>query len=105
MIGSFNFWKHEITEAIDLDLLSQVLKSGNLDIGYCGKIRRFALVTLQRLSSPAKEDEMKALHQKLLKELAETCQTQDELKHPHIAAMIKGLRSVLEQIQRLVKYE
>ncbi|KAJ6700646.1 hypothetical protein OIU74_012070 [Salix koriyanagi] len=94
-------WKHEITEAIDLDLLSQVLKSGNLDIGYCGKILEFALVTLQRLSSPAKEDEMKALHQKLLKELAETCQTQDELKHPHIAAMIKGLRSVLEQIQAL----
>ena len=57
------------------------------------------MVTLQRLSSPAKEDEMKTLHQKLLKELAETCQTQDELKHPHIAAMIKGLRSVLEQIQ------
>ena len=42
---------------------------------------------------------MKTLHQKLLKELAETCQTQDELKHPHVAAMIKGLRSVLEQIQ------
>ncbi|KAJ6711342.1 hypothetical protein OIU79_007740 [Salix purpurea] len=94
-------WKHEIVEAIDLDLLSQVLKSGNLDIGCCGKILEFALVTLQKLSSPAKEDEMKALHQKLLKELAETCQTQDELKHPHIAAMIKGLRSVLEQIQAL----
>jgi hypothetical protein len=42
---------------------------------------------------------MKALHQKLLKELTETCQTQDESKHPHIAAMIKGLRFVLEQIQ------
>ncbi|KAJ6715427.1 hypothetical protein OIU85_026879 [Salix viminalis] len=94
-------WKDEIVEAIDLDLLSQVLKSGNLDIGYCGKILEFALVTLQKLSSPAQEDEMKALHQKLLKELAETCQTQDELKHPHIAAMIKGLRSVLEQIQAL----
>ncbi|KAB5574415.1 hypothetical protein DKX38_001609 [Salix brachista] len=79
----------------------QVLKSGNLDIDYCGKILEFALVTLQKLSSPAQEDEMKALHQKLLKELAETCQTQDELKHPHIAAMIKGLRSVLEQIQAL----
>lgn len=42
---------------------------------------------------------MKALHQKLLKELTETCQTQDESKRPHIAAMIKGLRFVLEQIQ------
>ncbi|XP_073265037.1 uncharacterized protein [Populus alba] len=94
-------WKQEIVEAIDLDLLSQVLKSGNLDIGYCGKILEFALVTLQKLSSPAQEDVMKALHQKLLKELAETCQTQDESKHPHIAAMIKGLRFVLEQIQAL----
>ncbi|KAH8510274.1 hypothetical protein H0E87_007994 [Populus deltoides] len=94
-------WKQEIVEAIDLDLLSQVLKSGNLDIGYCGKILEFAIVTLQKLSSPAQEDVMKALHQKLLKELTETCQTQDESKRPHIAAMIKGLRFVLEQIQAL----
>ncbi|KAF9690241.1 hypothetical protein SADUNF_Sadunf01G0175100 [Salix dunnii] len=63
-------WKDEIVEAIDLNLLSQFLKSGNLDIGRCGKILEFALI-------------------------------QDELKHPHIAAMINGLRFVLEQIQAL----
>lgn len=42
---------------------------------------------------------MKALHQKMLKELARTCQTEDESKYSHIATMIKGLRFVLQQIQ------
>lgn len=70
-----------------------------MDVGYCGKILEFALVTLQKLSSLAHEDEMKALHQKMLKELAETCQTQDESKYSHIATLIKGLRFVLQQIQ------
>ncbi|KAK9286117.1 hypothetical protein L1049_014498 [Liquidambar formosana] len=42
-------WKQEIVEAIDLDILSQVvLKSGNLDMEYLGKILEFALVTLQK---------------------------------------------------------
>ena len=70
---------------------------GNLDVGYFGKILEFALVTLQKLSSLAHEDEMKALHQKMLKELAETCQ--DESKYSCIATLIKGLRFVLQQIQ------
>uniref|UniRef100_A0A6M2EXE5 T-complex protein 11 n=1 Tax=Populus davidiana TaxID=266767 RepID=A0A6M2EXE5_9ROSI len=94
-------WKQEIVESIDPDLLAQVLRSGNLDVSYCGKILEFALVTLQKLSSPAHEDEMKALHQKMLKELAQTCQTEDESKYSHIATMIKGLRFVLQQIQAL----
>ncbi|KAJ6704524.1 hypothetical protein OIU85_030345 [Salix viminalis] len=94
-------WKQEIVESIDPDLLAQVLRLGNLDVGYFGKILEFALVTLQKLSSLAHEDEMKALHQKMLKELAETCQ--DESKYSHIATMIKGLRFVLQQIQALKK--
>ncbi|KAJ6348438.1 hypothetical protein OIU76_004827 [Salix suchowensis] len=94
-------WKQEIVESIDPDLLAQVLRLGNLDVGYFGKILEFALVTLQKLSSLAHEDEMKALHQKMLKELADTCQ--DESKYSHIATMIKGLRFVLQQIQALKK--
>ncbi|KDP38837.1 hypothetical protein JCGZ_04994 [Jatropha curcas] len=94
-------WKEEIAEAVDLDVLTQVLKSGTLDINYLGKVLEFALGTLQKLSAPAHEDEMKVTHQKLLKELAETCETQDESKCSHGVAMIKGLRFVLEQIQAL----
>ncbi|KAF9685015.1 hypothetical protein SADUNF_Sadunf03G0010300 [Salix dunnii] len=94
-------WKQEIVEIIDSDLLAQVLKVGNLDVGYFRKILEFALVTLQKLSSLAHEDEMKALHQKMLKELAETCQ--EESKYSRIATMIKGLRFVLQQIQALKK--
>jgi hypothetical protein len=76
-----------------------VLKSGNLDIDYLGKILEFALVTLQKLSAPASDDEMKANHHKLLNELSEICQARNDSKYPCVIAMIKGLRFVLEQIQ------
>lgn len=94
-------WKEEITEAIDLDILSQVLKSGNLDIDYLAKILMFALATVQKLSSPANDDKLKISHQQLLKELAEICEERNDSKNPHAIAMIKGLRFVLEQIQAL----
>ncbi|XP_057976515.1 uncharacterized protein LOC131163786 [Malania oleifera] len=94
-------WKQEIIEAIDIDILSQVLKSGNLDIDYLGKILEFALLTLQKLSAPANDDEVKKTHQKLLKELAEICLSTDKSNYSHVIAMVKGLRFVLEQIQAL----
>ncbi|CAN1305336.1 T-complex protein 11-like protein 1 [Linum perenne] len=94
-------WRQTITEAIDLDVLVQVLKSGSLDIEYLGKILEFALATLQKLCSPAHEDEMKAKYQNLLGELAETCQIRDDSKSSQAVAMIQGLRFVLEQIQWL----
>lgn len=58
----------------------------------------FALCTLQKLSSPATDDEMKTNIQKLLRELSEICQAKDE-SNSHVIAMIKGLRFVLEQVQ------
>ncbi|GLT42740.1 hypothetical protein SLA2020_167260 [Shorea laevis] len=94
-------WKEEITEALDLEILSQVLKSGNLEIDYLATILAFALGTLQKLSSPADEDQLRAKHQTLLRELAEICQAGDESNHSSAIAMIKGLRFVLEQIQVL----
>ncbi|XP_038684757.1 uncharacterized protein LOC119984742 isoform X1 [Tripterygium wilfordii] len=94
-------WKQDIVEAIDLEVFSQILKSGNLDIHCLGKILEFAMATLQKLSSPASDDEMKATQQNLLEELSEICQDNDESKFSHVTAMIKGLRFVLEQIQAL----
>ncbi|OVA06119.1 T-complex 11 [Macleaya cordata] len=92
----------EILEAIDLDILSQVvLMSGTHDMDYLGKILEFALVTLQKLSAPAAEDEMKETHRKLLNELGEVSQARDKSSASLIDAMIKGLRFVLEQIQAL----
>lgn len=76
-----------------------MLKSGNLDIDYLGKILEFSLVTLRRLSAPANDDEMMAIHQSLRKELDEICQTRDESNFSSVTAMIKGLRFILEQIQ------
>ncbi|XP_062077331.1 uncharacterized protein LOC133782139 isoform X2 [Humulus lupulus] len=94
-------WRQMIVETIDLDIFSQVLKSGNLDIHYLGKILEFALDTLQKLSSPATDDEMKTTHQGLMKELACICEARDGSNNSSVIAMIKGLRFVLKQIQVL----
>ncbi|XP_058007072.1 uncharacterized protein LOC110658739 isoform X2 [Hevea brasiliensis] len=84
-----------------VELVREVLKSGTLDIDYLGKILEFAFGTLQKFSSPAHEEEMKVTYQKLLKELAETCETRVESSCSHALAMIKGVRFVLEHIQAL----
>lgn len=94
-------WKQEISESIDIDVLSQVLRSGNLDMDYFGKILEFALVTLRKLSAPAHDDEMKATHHKFLKELGEILQAEDESKTSRALAITKGLRFVLQLIQNL----
>ncbi|KAK4743272.1 hypothetical protein SAY87_001273 [Trapa incisa] len=94
-------WKEEIIGTIDLNILTQVLKSGNLDMDYLVRILKFALGTLQRLSSPSKDDEMKTSHNKLIEELSQICQSKGSLDHPHRIAMVRGIRFVLEQIQVL----
>lgn len=76
-----------------------MLKSGNLDIDYLGKILEFSMVTLRRLSAPANDVEMTASLQSLRKELDEICNARDPSNYSGAIAMIKGLRFVLEQIQ------
>ncbi|XP_009613400.1 uncharacterized protein [Nicotiana tomentosiformis] len=92
-------WRQEINEAIDIDILSQLLISGKLDMDYLQKIMDFTLVTLQKLSSPAKEDELKANCQKLFREIADICQ--DGSGNSFILALVRGLRFILEEIQLL----
>ncbi|MCD7458978.1 hypothetical protein HAX54_039759 [Datura stramonium] len=92
-------WRKEITEAIDIDILSQLLISDKLDMDYLQKIMDFTLVTLQKLSSPAKEDELKANCQKLFRELADI--SRDGSGNSFILALVRGLRFVLEEIQLL----
>ncbi|KAK6121369.1 hypothetical protein DH2020_044896 [Rehmannia glutinosa] len=92
-------WRREITEAIDLEILTQVLHSGNLDTDYLGKILEYALNTLRKLSAPAYEDELKKKHQQFMKDLAETCWASIGSQNSQVVALIKGLRFVLEQIQ------
>lgn len=70
-----------------------------LDMDYLGKILESALVTLQKLSAAAHEDELKEAHQNLLKELAELCHAGDGSNYSRVMALVKGLRFVLEQIQ------
>ncbi|KAL9229053.1 hypothetical protein vseg_004569 [Gypsophila vaccaria] len=96
-------WRQEISDAIDIDILTQVLESGTLDINYLGKILEFALTTLQKLSAPATDDEMKAAHQNLLAELRQMSLAEEESNSPSAIAVIKGLRFILQQIQILKK--
>nr|XP_043623306.1 uncharacterized protein LOC122595075 isoform X2 [Erigeron canadensis] len=93
-------WKQDISEAIDVEILSQLLNSGSLDMEYLGKIMEFALVSLQKLSAPANENDLKDAHQKVLRELAVISQADNSI-HSHAIALVKGLRFVLQQIQVL----
>ncbi|GAB2271898.1 hypothetical protein Dimus_006727 [Dionaea muscipula] len=92
-------WRQDIVDAIDLDIVTQVLATGTLDVIYLGKVLAFVLVTLQKLSAPANEEEMKAEHQTLLKELAEISQSSNSSSFAR--TLIKGLRYVLQKIQIL----
>ncbi|KAH6811675.1 hypothetical protein C2S51_025437 [Perilla frutescens var. frutescens] len=94
-------WRQEIIEAIDLEILTQVLNSGKLDISYFGKILDYALVTLRKLSAPAYEDELNKKHQNFMKDLAETFWAGKSSENSHIVALIKGLQFALEQIKEL----
>ncbi|KAJ8442860.1 hypothetical protein Cgig2_022226 [Carnegiea gigantea] len=96
-----NSWRQEITNTIDVDILSQVSSSGTLDISYLGNILEYALVTLQKLSAPANDDVMQAGHQNLLRELKEVSQSGDNSDSSRAMAVVKGLRYVLKQIQAL----
>ncbi|KHN11240.1 T-complex protein 11-like protein 1 [Glycine soja] len=96
-------WKEDIFAAIDLEILLQVLKSGNLDIDYLAKILEFSLVSLQKLSAPANEEMMKAAHKKLFHELSEICHSRDESNNSCVVALVKGLQFVFGQIQILKK--
>ncbi|KAL3845673.1 hypothetical protein ACJIZ3_003076 [Penstemon smallii] len=94
-------WRQEIEQSIDLDILSQVSQMGTLDIEYCGRILEFSSVTLQKLSAPAKEDELKTAHQKLLRDLAEISQFGDGSTASFALVVMRGLRFVLKKIQEL----
>ncbi|XP_041990911.1 uncharacterized protein LOC121741982 isoform X1 [Salvia splendens] len=94
-------WRQEIIEVIDLEILTQVLNSGKLDISYFGKILDYALITLRKLSAPAYEDELNKKHQKFMKDLADTFWAGKNSENSHIMALIKGLRFALEQIKDL----
>jgi len=77
----------------------KVLKSGTLDMDYLGRILEFALVTLQKLSALANDEEIKTSHDNLLKELREISQAADISNASFSLLMIKGLRFILKEIQ------
>ncbi|KAH0664255.1 hypothetical protein KY284_029186 [Solanum tuberosum] len=92
--------QNELCEmSLDIDILLEVLKSGTLDMDYFGRILEFALVTLRKLSAPSIEDELKANHQKFLKELGEITQGGENNNALFTSLVIKGLQFVLRKIK------
>lgn len=61
----------------------------------------FSLVTIQKLSAPAKEDELKIAHVKLLTELANISQVVGKSSASFALIIMNGLRFVLKEIQVL----
>ncbi|OAY63776.1 T-complex protein 11-like protein 1 [Ananas comosus] len=94
-------WREEITNSIDLDILSQILESGFEDPYYLRKVLEYSLAMLQKLSAPANEVEMRKAHEKLLSELVEISLSNDGKQSMCIVSMIKGLQFILEEIQEL----
>lgn len=98
---SHSSWRQEVMDTIDIEILSQVLKCGRLDMDYLGTLLEYALGTLQKLSAPGNDDETKAAHQELLGELREVSQNGDSSNLSCARALIKGLQFILHQIQSL----
>ncbi|KAL6656267.1 hypothetical protein ACP70R_007093 [Stipagrostis hirtigluma subsp. patula] len=94
-------WKEEILGNIDLEILSQVLKSGSQDAQYLGQILQYSLDMVRKLSAPAKEDEMKKSHEKLLSELSASSEVNDNGISSFVITVVKGLRFILEEIKEL----
>ncbi|RAL38723.1 hypothetical protein DM860_002701 [Cuscuta australis] len=94
-------WRQDIVESIDIDIISQMLTAGILDMDYLGRILEYSLMMLQKLCAPDDEDELKASHQKLLLELADISQAADKSVTKTAVVAVQGLRFVLEQIQGL----
>ncbi|XP_015691466.2 uncharacterized protein LOC102702004 [Oryza brachyantha] len=93
--------KEEILENIDIEILSQVLEAGSLDMRYLGQILHYSLDMVRKLSAPAKEDDMKKSHEKLLNELAASSEGTDNGTNSFVIAVIRGLRFTLEEIKQL----
>ncbi|KAL6634560.1 hypothetical protein ACP70R_027231 [Stipagrostis hirtigluma subsp. patula] len=94
-------WKEEISNNINLEILSQVLQSGSLDIQYLGQILQYSLGMLRKLSSPAKEDEMKKSHDKLFGELIKDPESICRDPNSFVVSVIKGLRFTMGELKAL----
>ncbi|AQK53020.1 T-complex protein 11 [Zea mays] len=94
-------WKEEISDNINLEILTQLLESGSQDRQYLGQILQYSLDKLRKLSSPVKEHEMKKSHDTLLGELVEDSKSNYKDPNSFVLCVIKGLRFTMEELQAL----
>lgn len=77
----------------------KVLESGPQIRQYLGQILQYCLGMLRKLSSPAKEDEMKKNHDKLLRELIEDPESNYRDVDSFIISVIKGLQFTMGELK------
>ncbi|TVU29706.1 hypothetical protein EJB05_21285 [Eragrostis curvula] len=94
-------WKDEISNNMNLEILSQILESGSQDRQCLGQILQYSLGMLRKLSSPAKEVEMKKNHDKLLRELIEDPESNYRDPKSFVISVIKGLRFTMGELKVL----
>jgi hypothetical protein len=75
--------------------------SGSQDRQYLGQILQYSLDKLRKLSSPAKEDEMKKSHAKLLGDLIKDSESNFGDPNSFIVSVIKGLCFTMEELKVL----
>jgi len=80
--------------------VGKLLESGSQDRQYLGQILQYSLDKLRKLSSPAKELEMKS-HDKLLGELIEGSESNYRDSNSFVFCVIKGLRFTMEELEVL----
>ena len=75
----------------------QVLESGNYDYEYFHKLLNSALSIVLKLGAPARDEDARASHLRMVEELAQSAT--EESRSSFALSLVKGLRFVLQQIQ------
>ncbi|CAM6123425.1 unnamed protein product [Calypogeia fissa] len=94
-------WKQDLQERMDLDILAQVLESGNNDFEYLRQLLDYASSLILKLGAPVRDSGTKAAHQSLLSDLAVAAGSNGEAQSTFANALVKGLRFIFDQLQIL----
>lgn len=108
-------WRRRIHEALDVDLLKQVLASGSCDFAFLQRLLGAAVDLLLQLGAPVRDQGAMSAHRGLLDELAADVAAlgsggEEDVAAPGAStavkgvfagALVKGLRFVFEQLQVL----
>eukprot|EP00850_Spirogloea_muscicola_P019511 SM000192S04906 [mRNA] locus=s192:176693:182820:+ [translate_table: standard] len=106
-------WRPALEEALDADLLVQVLATGSLDFTYMRQLLNYSVDYMLRLGAPSRDAETRLAHRKLLEELSaemesgcqDPCEGEEAVegkrRRAFIATVVRGLQFLFTQLQVL----